>query len=57
MLNTAIYQRNANQKTTSHDRNGLYFKNLQIMNAREGVEKKKLSYTVSGNVNLCNHYG
>ena len=30
---------------------------LKIMNAREGVQKKKLSYTVSGNVNLCNHYG
>ena len=26
-------------------------KNLQIINAGEGVEKKELSYTVSGNVN------
>ena len=32
-------------------------KNLQIINAREGVEKRKPSYSVGGNVNRYNHYG
>ena len=32
-------------------------KNLQIVNAGEGVEKRKPSYTVGGNVNWYNHYG
>ena len=31
-------------------------KNLQIINAREGVEERKPSYTVGENVNWCNHY-
>ena len=32
-------------------------KNLQTVNAREVVEKRELSYTVDGNVNLYSHYG
>ena len=32
-------------------------KNLQTINAREGVEKRAPSYTVSGNVNWYSHYG
>ena len=32
-------------------------KNLQTINAREGMNKRKPSYTVDGNVNWCNHYG
>ena len=32
-------------------------KNLQIINAGEGVEKKETYYTVTGNVNCCSHYG
>ena len=32
-------------------------KSLQIINAGEGVEKKKPSYTVGGNVNWGSHYG
>ena len=32
-------------------------KSLQIINDEEGVEKKKLSYTVGGNVNWRSHYG
>ena len=32
-------------------------KSLQILNARGGVQKKKASYTVSGNVNWYRHYG
>ena len=33
------------------------FKNLQTINSREGVEKRKPSCTVGGNVNCCSHYG
>ena len=32
-------------------------KNLLKINAGEGVEKNKPSYTVGGNVNWYNHYG
>ena len=32
-------------------------KNLQTVNAGEGVEKKKPSYLVGGNANQCSHYG
>ena len=32
-------------------------KKLQIINAGEGVEKRKPSYTVGGNVNWYSHFG
>ena len=32
-------------------------KNLQTMNAGEGVEKREPSYAVGGNVNWYSHYG
>ena len=32
-------------------------KSLQIVSAKEGVEKREASYIVDGNVNWCNHYG
>ena len=32
-------------------------KNLQIINAGEGMEKREPSYTVGRNVNWCSHYG
>ena len=32
-------------------------KNLQIINAGEGVEEKEPSYTAGGNVNWCSQYG
>ena len=32
-------------------------KNLQLVNAGEGVEKKEPSYLVGENVNWYNHYG
>jgi len=32
-------------------------KNLQIIHAADGVEKRKPSYTVGENINCCNHYG
>ena len=42
---------------TSHWSEWPSSKNLQIINAGEGVEKREPSYTVSGNVNWCSHYG
>ena len=30
---------------------------LQIINDREGMEKREASCTVGGNVNWCSHYG
>ena len=32
-------------------------KNLQIVKAGDGVEKRELSYTIGENVNWYNHYG
>ena len=55
MLNITDYQRNANQnhyEVPFHaSQNGCYQKNLQTINAGEGVEKRELSYTVGGNAN------
>ena len=42
---------------TSHQSEWLSLKSLQTINAGEGVEKRKPSYTVGGNVNWYNHYG
>ena len=42
---------------TSHQSECPSLKSLQIINAREGVEKKELSYTVGGNISWNNHYG
>ena len=61
MLNITNYQRNANQnynELSPHTgQKGHHQKNLQTINAGEGVEKTEPSYTVDGNVNWCNHYG
>ena len=43
--------------TTSHQLEWPSLISLQIINAGEGVEKRELSFTVGGNVNLYNHYG
>ena len=55
MLNVTNYQRNANQNynevITSHQSKWLSSKNLQTINAGEGVEKREPSCTVGGNVN------
>ena len=56
MLNTTNYQRNAN-KNWSHQSEGPSLKSLQTVNAGEGVEKRKPSYTVGGNANWYSHYG
>ena len=60
MINIVYYYRNANQKCNAVSPYiGLWSssKNLQTINAGEGVEKREPSYTVGGNVNWYNHYG
>ena len=55
MLNITHYQRNADQnhnEVPSHaSQNGCYPKNLQAINAGEGMEKREPSYTTGGNAN------
>ena len=55
MLNITNYWRNANQNynevITSHQSEWSSSKNLQTINAGEGVEKREPSCTVGGNVN------
>ena len=57
MLNITHYQRNANQNHISHWSERLLSKSLQIINARDHVEKREPSYTVGGNANQYCHYG
>ena len=61
MLNITNYQRNANQncnEVSPHtSQNGRHQKNLQTINAGEGVEERELLYKGGGNVNLYRHYG
>ena len=60
MLNITHYQRNANQNHNEvllHTSQSLRSKNLQAINAGEGVEKREPSYTVGGNAKQYNHYG
>ena len=45
------------QCTTLHQPEWPSSKSLQTTNAGEGVEKRKPSYTVDGNVNWCNYCG
>ena len=51
----ANYYRTANENYTEGSahtsQNGHHQKNLQTINAREGVEKREPSHTVAGNVN------
>ena len=42
---------------TSHQSEWPSSKNLQTINAGEGVDKRETSYTVGGNVNWYDHYG
>ena len=55
MLNIINHQRNANQncnEVSPHtSQNGHHQKNLQTINAREGVEKREPSCIVGGNEN------
>ena len=62
MLNTTNYQRNENQNhneviSLHWSEWPLLKKNLQIINAGEGVEKREHSCTVGGNANLHGHHG
>ena len=60
MFDISNYQRNANQKyseVSPHtSQNGHHQKNLQTINAGEGVEKREPSYTGGENINWCSHY-
>ena len=42
---------------TPVSQNGHHQKNLQTLNAGEGMEKREPSYTVGGKVNWYSHYG
>ena len=57
MLNITDYQRNANQNYNLIPIRMAIIKNLQTINAGEGVEKREPSYTVGGNVSWCSHCG
>ena len=57
-LTTREMQTKTSNEVPSHtSQNAYHQKNLQIINAREGVERRDLSYNVGGNVNWCSHYG
>ena len=54
MFNSICYYENANQnynEVSPHQSEWPSLKNLQITNARKGVEKREPSYAVCGNVN------
>ena len=61
MLNITNYERNANQKYTMVSphtgQKGHHQKNLQTINAGEGVKKRETFYTVGGNANWYSHCG
>ena len=58
MLASANENRNYNGVSPHTCQNGcLKKKNLQTLNAGEGLEKRKPSWTVVGNVRWYNHYG
>ena len=44
-------------QTTSHWSEWPLLKNLQIINAGEGMEEKEPTYTIGENVNSYSHYG
>ena len=57
---TSLIIREMQIKTTVRyhtGQNGHHQKNLQTINAGEGVEKREHSCTVGGNVNCYSHYG
>ena len=60
MLNIGNYYRNANKtynEVSPHKSEWPSSKSIQIINAGEGVEKRKPSYIAGGNVGQCNHGG
>ena len=61
MLNITNYIREMQIKTmrycVTQVRIALIKKNLQIINAGEGVEKREPSYIIDGNVHWYSHHG
>ena len=60
MLIITSYQRNANQNYSEVSLiqvRSPSSKNLQMINAEQGVEKREPSYVVGGSVNWYSHYG
>ena len=61
MFNITNYQRNANQNYSEvsfpHRSAWPSSKNVQTINAGDGVEKTEPSFTVGENVNWYSHYG
>ena len=61
MLNISNYWRTANQNYNDvlphTSQNGYYQKNLQTINAREGVEKREPSNTIDGSVKWYSDLG
>ena len=60
MLNITNYFKNANQnynEVSPHQSEWPSLKNLQITNARKGVEKREPFYAVDGNVNWYSQLG
>ena len=51
------YYKILNKGITSHQSEWPSSKNLETINAGEGVEKREHSCTVGGNVNWYSHYG
>ena len=43
--------------TVDKDTMKIFFFNLQMINAGEGVEKREPSYIIGGNVSWDSHYG
>ena len=60
MLNVTNDWGNANHTTIRYPRHLLEWlssKRQEIKNAGENIEEREPSCTVTGNINLCNHYG
>ena len=60
MLNIIYYQKMQIKTTLKYHLTPVRWpssKNLQTINAGDGVEKREPSYTVGGNVNWYSHYG
>ena len=50
-------KRNCDEVSPHTSQHGHHQKNLQTINAGEGVKKREPSYSVGGNVNWYSHYG
>jgi len=57
ICSTSLVIREMPIKTTSYWSEGSPSRNIQIINAGEGVKRRASRYTVGGNVNRCSHCG